>query len=165
MNNSVLLLGSNMGNRLQLINQAKKKIAEQIGDIILNSAIYETAAWGKTEQNSFYNCVCSVQTLLTPEQLLHTILNIESELGRKRTKKWAPRFIDIDILYYNTLVFETEELTIPHPLLHFRKFTLIPLVEILPNYIHPKLNCSNANLLAQCSDNLSVSTMPITFEN
>jgi 2-amino-4-hydroxy-6-hydroxymethyldihydropteridine diphosphokinase len=151
-----LLFGSNIGDRQGYINDAIVAVSYEIGSILKQSSIFETSAWGNTAQQSFYNTVAVVETKLLPQQLLSVILNIEKELGRERINKWEARVIDIDILYYDDLIFKSENLMIPHPLLHQRKFTLIPLVEIAPNYIHPELQLSNCQLLNCCIDNLEV---------
>ncbi len=151
-----LLLGSNLGNRLDLLEQARALILSHIGVITQASGIYETAAWGLENQQAFLNQVLAVETTLIPEDLLKQINNLEAELGRIRLVRWGARVIDIDILYYADLVLQTQRLTIPHPELQNRRFTLVPLAEIAPDYVHPALQQSNRQLLAQCSDKLPV---------
>lgn len=151
-----LLLGGNLGDRPLYLAQAREHIAAQIGAIIQASALYETAAWGKTDQPAFLNQVLQVQTELTPEQVLQGINHIEQELGRVRQEHWGARVIDIDILFYDDLVLQTQRLTIPHPQLHLRRFTLLPLAEIAPTLEHPGLHKSAARLLQDCPDTLEV---------
>lgn len=151
-----LLFGSNIGDRQGFINDAIVSVSKEIGTILKQSSIFETSAWGNTAQQSFYNSVAIVESTLPPELLLNVILRIEKELGRVRINKWEARSIDIDILYYDDLIFESENLMIPHPLLHQRRFTLVPLVEIAPNHIHPKLKLSNSQLLDASIDTLDV---------
>jgi 2-amino-4-hydroxy-6-hydroxymethyldihydropteridine diphosphokinase len=151
-----LLLGGNLGDRPLYLAQAREHIAAQIGAVIQSSALYETAAWGKTDQPAFLNQVLEVQTELTPEQVLQGINGIEQELGRVRQEHWGARVIDIDILFYDDLVLQSQRLTIPHPQLHLRRFTLLPLAEIAPSLEHPVLQKSVTQLLQDCPDELEV---------
>lgn len=152
-----LLLGGNLGDRILYLQQARETIAAQVGIITQTSALYETAAWGKTDQPSFLNQVLEVDTNLSPEDVLQTINMIEHALGRNRTEHWGARVIDIDILFYEDLVQQTQRLTIPHPQLHLRRFTLLPLQEIAPELVHPVLKQTVAELLKNCPDELEVS--------
>jgi len=156
MNTTYLALGSNEGNRTKWLDMAMKLLAKNCGEITKRSSIYETAAWGITTQPDFLNMVISLQTLKNPQELLTAILSIETTLGRHRDIKWGPRIIDIDILFYNDEIINTSELIVPHPFLQERRFTLIPLTEIAPGYIHPKLHQSMRELLADCKDKLEV---------
>jgi 2-amino-4-hydroxy-6-hydroxymethyldihydropteridine diphosphokinase len=158
MNTAYILLGGNIGNRLEQLRNAKNQIAEAGCIIDAHSAIYETAAWGFKEQPSFYNCVLKIQTKLSANELLITLLGIEKLLGRNRNKneRWQQRIIDIDILLFNNDIIETENLVIPHPQLHNRKFTLLPLSALAANYVHPVLKKTIAELLLNCSDELEV---------
>lgn len=151
-----LLLGSNLGDRTLYLQQARETIATQVGTIVQASAIYETAAWGKTDQPSFLNQVLEVTTDFSPEQVLQTINTIEQDLGRERLEHWGARVIDIDILFYDNLVQQTQRLTIPHPQLHLRRFTLLPLYELSPDLVHPGLKQTIAELLENCPDKLEV---------
>jgi 2-amino-4-hydroxy-6-hydroxymethyldihydropteridine diphosphokinase len=105
-----------------------------------------------TEQQSFYNQVIEFSTIVDPQQVLVKILAIEEKLGRVRNEKWGARIIDIDILYYDDVVIESENLKIPHPYLHERRFTLAPLVEILPTFMHPSMHQTNEVLMMNCTD-------------
>lgn len=154
-----LLLGSNQGNKLEYLTQARQKIESKAGIIINVSSLYETQPWGEENQDLFVNQVVLINTTLTPLALLECILAIEQEIGRVRTKKWMERIIDIDILYYDQLEISQSNLTIPHPLIPNRRFTLVPLVEIAPDYIHPVLKKSNEELLLECKDNLGVNKL------
>lgn len=151
-----LLLGSNQGDRLAYLTAACQYLQNTVGLLIHKSAVYETAAWGVEDQAAFLNQVIQVSTTLDPTELLTQINLIEKELGRVREVKWGTRVIDIDILYYNDLILQTNNLIIPHPELQNRRFTLVPLTEIAPAYIHPKLNKSNEALLDDCADPLEV---------
>ena len=152
-----LLLGSNLGDRLQVMRAASELIDMQIGNIVSSSSIYETAPWGVLDQPSFLNQVLEVETEMAPEEVLRIILEIEHELGRVRYERWGARVIDIDILYFDHLILDTARLTIPHPRLHERRFTLAPLAEIAPDFIHPVLNKSSEQLMAECTDISEVS--------
>ena len=158
-NRVYLLLGSNLGNRHQLLDAAQKHISEHVGNITQTSGLYETAAWGKTDQPAFINQVVEVDTDISPKELLHIIQDIENQMGRIRYEKWGERIIDIDILYYNDLAMEEENIKIPHPEIGNRKFTLAPLVEIAADYLHPILRKTNRELLAACTDPLAVTKL------
>lgn len=151
-----LLLGGNLGDRPLYLSQARERIAAQVGPIVQSSSLYETAAWGKTDQPAFLNQVLEVQTELSPEKVLQGINQIEQELGRIRHEHWGARVIDIDILFYDELVMQSQRLTIPHPQLHLRRFTLLPLSEIAPQLLHPVLNQPVTQLLQNCPDKLPV---------
>jgi 2-amino-4-hydroxy-6-hydroxymethyldihydropteridine diphosphokinase len=153
---SYVLLGSNLGDRQQNFEQARKLISSQAGNITRQSAVYQTLAWGNTDQPAYLNQVLEIQTELSPQMLLQKINEIEKEMGRERRVRWESRLIDIDILYFNSLVIETESLTIPHPQIAFRRFTLVPLAEIAPDYLHPVLQQTNLQLLQNCPDTLEV---------
>ena len=155
--NIYLLLGSNLGNREFLLDNAIKQIERKIGKVFAKSAIYETAAWGKKDQPSFLNLALGVETSLSPIELLNTILAIEEKLGRIREEKWGARLIDIDvILYCNEVVNLGKTLTIPHLELQNRRFVLQPLAEIAPNQIHPILKKTILELLENLNDALYV---------
>ena len=156
MNEAYLLTGGNMGDRTGFLKEARKKIEYECGRIVQSSALYETAAWGKEDQESFLNQVLQLETMLSPRDLLITILKIEESLGRKREVKYGPRTIDIDILFYNNEIIEEEGLHIPHPRLQDRRFVLAPLSEIAPHKIHPLLLKSIEQLLKECPDQLEV---------
>ena len=156
MNKVYLLIGGNMGDRMANLKDAIKHIEQQVGNVQLLSSIYETEAWGQTNQPNFYNQALLLHTQLASTELMNKLLEIENFMGRVRTVKMGPRTIDIDIIYFNNEVITSELITIPHPKLTERKFVLTPLVEIAPNYIHPFLNKSNTHLLKDCGDSLAV---------
>ena len=156
MNKVVLILGSNVGERIHQLQKAMHEINRLLGKPIQQSSIYETAAWGYTNQGKFLNQVIVILSDLSADEIMNKILVIEEELGRKRTIKWEPRIIDIDILFFNDEIICTKELVIPHPNLHERKFTLIPLEELMPGYIHPVLKKSISDLLLEINDTLDV---------
>ncbi len=156
MNRTYLLIGGNVGNRLENMEKAAELIGAKAGEIGKRSAMYETEAWGKSDQPAFLNQVLRVQTDLEPQALLDTILGIEQEMGRMRQEKYGPRTIDIDILLYNDMVLESDKLSLPHPQLHMRRFALTPLAEIAASVIHPTLKKSIDELLLECPDKLAV---------
>ena len=137
----------------------------QAGKIIRSSSIYETAAWGKTDQDDFLNRVIMLQTPLSAPQLLEALLAIEQQMGRERTEKWAPRTIDLDILFYNDEIVELPGLTIPHPFLHERLFTLIPLAELVPEFVHPLIKVPVKLLIASTIDRSAVKKVVLTDLN
>jgi 2-amino-4-hydroxy-6-hydroxymethyldihydropteridine diphosphokinase len=141
-----------MGDRLANLKEAITLINEGAGNIEQVSSIYETAPWGFTQQASFLNQALLLSTSHDAETLLNLLLAIEAKMGRIRSIPLGPRMMDIDIIYFNNEIIETAQLTIPHPQLHKRKFVLIPLVEIAPNYKHPVLHKTNNDILAQCTD-------------
>lgn len=151
-----LLTGSNLGNRSRYLQRAHDAIAARVGRIIQVSSIYETAAWGKEDQPAFLNQVLHIETELLPNALMDTLLAIELELGRKRSTPLAARTIDIDVLLYDDLCYESTRITLPHPALHLRRFVLTPLAEIAPAKKHPVLHQHISNLLQHCTDPLAV---------
>ena len=156
MNKIYLLLGSNMGNSQKQLNKAIMMIEKKIGNVLRRSGLYQTAAWGKTDQPDFLNQVVIAETTLTAAETMQAILKIESTMGRIRTKKNAPRIIDIDILFFNKAIINEKDLSIPHPAIHLRRFVLVPLNELSPNFIHPVFRKTNHQLLLKCPDKLDV---------
>lgn len=156
MNNVYLLIGGNMGNRQQYLREAKLLLAKHCGQPVKHSSVYETAAWGNTNQPSFLNEVLLLQTTLPPDDLMKKILEIEESMGRERKNKWDPRTIDIDILFYNDRLYKSSNVIIPHPEIQNRRFVLEPMNELNGNFIHPGLNRSIHQLLTECPDQLQV---------
>jgi len=132
-------MGSNIGNRESNCWDAIKRM--QMKDITIKktSSMHETEPWGLKEQPKFINMAIEAETRLSPEELLKTLKDIEKDMGRKEGVKWGPRIIDLDILFYNDILIDMENLHIPHPLLHKRDFVLLPLFEIAPDKVHPVL--------------------------
>ncbi len=159
MNTVYLLLGSNQGDRNDLFEKAKIAITLHLGHIVNQSSLYESEAWGITDQALFLNCVLEVKSNLDAETILQKSLLIEHELGRVRQQRWTERSIDIDLLYFNHDIILSETLTIPHPEIQNRRFTLIPLCEIAKNLVHPIFCKSQEELLNECSDTLKVWTV------
>ena len=156
MNKAYLLIGGNMGSRSAYLQRAIELINDLAGTVINQSSIYETAAWGNTDQPSFLNQALEIQTGYTAGGLMKRLLLIEEKMGRKRHEKYGPRVIDIDILFFNDGILNTKIVTIPHPQLHKRKFALKPLAEIAPDLIHPVFNKTVSRLLKECDDPLPV---------
>ena len=152
----VLLFGANLGDRVQTLQRAADLIAERVGPVVRLSELYETAPWGVADQPTYLNQVLAVETELKPEEVLARTQAIEQELGRVRLEKWGARIIDIDMLYYDQLILQTDTLTIPHPYLHQRRFTLVPLAEIAPDFVHPVLQKTTMELLMECADTSEV---------
>lgn len=152
-----LLLGSNQGNRLEYLEQAMTGLEGLLGKARRKSSIYETAAWGKTDQPAFLNQAAAFS--LEPGReawLLEEINRLEERLGRIRDEHWGPRVIDIDFLLAGEQVIGTDRLTVPHPCLHLRRFALEPLCEIAADAVHPILGKTVSELLQTCPDRLEV---------
>lgn len=156
MSEAFLLTGGNIGDRPNYLSLAKKEIEKRCGKILQESSIYETAAWGKEDQEAFLNQVLRIETALSSKELLHTILKIEEDLGRTRDLKYGPRIIDIDILFFNDEVIDSHGLKLPHPQMQNRRFVLVPLNEIAPQKIHPVIKKTVSQLLSDCPDPLAV---------
>ena len=156
MNTAYLLTGGNLGDRHANLLQAKQLVSELCGPVIKASSLYETAAWGLTDQPAFLNQALEITTSLNAKQLMRKILRIEKIMGRVRKEKFGPRIIDIDILFFNDELHDLKFLKIPHPELQNRRFVLTPLAEINPEFRHPVLNKTIAELLEECPDNLEV---------
>jgi 2-amino-4-hydroxy-6-hydroxymethyldihydropteridine diphosphokinase len=147
MNEVVLSLGSNLGNRQENLQKAFAVLQNKIGNLVNYSKIYERPAWG-FQGNDFYNAVVVLKTKLNPLEVLQSIKEIETRLGRNQKSingVYQNRIIDIDILYYNNQILQTDELTVPHPKIQERNFVLVPLVEILPDFFHPVLQKDRKN--------------------
>lgn len=155
MSKTILSLGSNMGNKGMNLSLAIRSIENGAGKVIGKSLVYETGAWGFDCNDNFFNQVVMIETDLSPRSLMDFCLETERRLGRERKLKgqYESRLIDIDILFYSDLVINDEDLKIPHPLLHQRRFVLEPLCEIVPLMVHPVLGITITELLRQCPDN------------
>jgi 2-amino-4-hydroxy-6-hydroxymethyldihydropteridine diphosphokinase len=177
-----VLLGSNRGDRMEYLDRAFQMISEFAGIILKKSSVYETAPWGFDDPISFLNQVIEIETNLHPNELLEHLLTIETKLGRirpfsacgcsiqpppERPAQMNPdnqdtefhyqgRTIDLDILFYGDKLVFTDDLMVPHPRLHERNFTLIPLNEIAPGMVHPLLKKSISSLLKECRDQTKV---------
>jgi|SRR6185437_5197622 len=159
MNKVFLITGGNIGNRKKNLDTAAALIEKHIGHIIQSSKIYETDAWGITNQPTFYNQVLIVESKFKAQKVIQTILKIEEEMGRVRTIKNAARIIDIDILFFNDETVNEQNLIIPHQEIANRRFVLMPLDELAPKMIHPVLKKSVEELLSVCKDPLKVAPL------
>ena len=148
----ILLLGTNLGDREKNLEDCRRRLEQRVGKIVRASSVYETAAWGKTDQPAFLNQVIIIETDLAPMDLLQAINAIEKDMGRVRMEKWGERLIDIDILYYDSLVLNEPELLIPHPEIANRRFTLVPLAEVMEDLVDPVLRRPIKELLKSCDD-------------
>lgn len=164
MSKATLLLGGNMGDRVAILDSAKTHIAQKAGEILKYSSLYESESWGFNSENTFLNQVIQIETSLAPHQLLDELKSIEIKHGRRKnnSEEYSSRLLDVDILFYNDDSFEDHDLVIPHPRLHKRKFTLLPLREIDCNYVHPKLNKTIEEIYHDCDDQLEVKLFDIT---
>jgi 2-amino-4-hydroxy-6-hydroxymethyldihydropteridine diphosphokinase len=152
-----LLIGGNLRDRFKLLDQAKSKIQKEIGKIEKESSIYETAAWGFKSENYFLNQAIIISTDFEAVEVLKICQKIENKLGRTRgSDQYASRTMDIDILFFNDGIINEPELIVPHQHIHKRRFTLDPLAEIAPDFVHPVLNKTLKQLLKDCSDNSEV---------
>ena len=161
MNKVYLQLGSNIGKRYDYLSNGKKLISDKIGKIRCQSKIYESTPWGVTGQNQFLNQIIIVDTHLNAKKILEISQEIEKESGRKTKNKWEARTLDIDILFFNNEIINTETLKIPHPLIQERLFVLIPLYEINKNLKHPVLKKDISTLLSECNDKEKVNEFAI----
>jgi len=148
-------VGSNVGDREANCRKAFELLADT-GRVISVSSMYRTEPVGYKEQEDFINAVVSIETDLSARELLDACRAIEGRLGRKRTLRWGPRTIDLDILLYGDQIMNQPHLVIPHPLMTTRKFVLVPLVEIAPEVMHPVLHKTAEQLLRELKDTSAV---------
>ncbi len=155
--NYYLLLGGNLGDRSYYFSSAISLIRERIGVIISVSSLYETEPWGFEHENWFLNQALIVKSVLAPEEVFRKTHDIERKLGRKRdNSRYNGRIIDIDILFVDEEIFYSDDLVIPHPRLHKRKFALLPLLKIAPKLRHPLLDRSVEEMAVSCKDTMKV---------
>jgi 2-amino-4-hydroxy-6-hydroxymethyldihydropteridine diphosphokinase len=134
---AAIALGSNLGNPLAMVRGAVEVLAhEATTTLVAQSRWYRTVALGPPQPDYINGCI-TIQTRRSPQELLHLLFLIEEQFGRQRTEHWGPRTLDLDLLLYDDLVLETSTLTLPHPHLASRAFVLVPLGEVLPNWVHP----------------------------
>ncbi|MGM0551223.1 MAG: 2-amino-4-hydroxy-6-hydroxymethyldihydropteridine diphosphokinase [Bacteroidota bacterium] len=163
----ILLLGSNMGNREELLQQARETLNSKIGTITQLSELYETEPWGFEAQHDFLNQVVTLQSELDAHTLLSRTQEIEAHAGRVRAAdgRFISRTLDIDILFYANQQIDTPELQVPHPHLHKRRFTLIPLTDNHAEMQHPTLHKTIRQLLDECPDKLPVKNYTATHKH
>jgi len=159
-----LSLGTNLGNKRAHLLQAIGHIAETIGRFSAISSVYETKPWGFESENDFMNMMVCVETLLSPAEILTITQSIEKKIGRtqKTNQSYRDRIIDIDLIAYDDRILQSENLQLPHPLFHQRRFVLEPFNEIAPDYVHPILQKKVSELLSD-SCFAAYSAKSITF--
>ncbi len=157
MNEAFLLLGGNLGDVALTFEKARRLISQRLGKVLSASSLYKSEPWGFESQEMFLNQVLKIAPGMDAERLMQQILDIELALGRQREKgKLTSRSIDLDLLFFNDLVIDQPHLQVPHPRLHLRRFTLMPLTEIAPEKVHPVLNKNMKQLLDVCPDHAPV---------
>lgn len=152
----IIAIGSNQGDWSVVLEQSLLLIGQSIGRVESISPIYNTPAWGNTDQPDFKNGVLSVITSLEPHTCLEQLLKIEVQMGRVRKEKWGPRILDLDILFYDSKVIQSPTLVVPHPFIEERQFVLQPLADILPNYVHPVNGKTIEDLLHQLPEKVKM---------
>jgi 2-amino-4-hydroxy-6-hydroxymethyldihydropteridine diphosphokinase len=160
---SYIGIGSNLGNPVEMCLDAVRRIASVDGIALLRcSSLYRTEPFGLKNQDWFVNAVAEVRTSLSARKLLQTLMQIEREMGRVREIHWGPRVIDLDILLFGQEVIKEDDLVIPHPELHKRRFVLVPLNEIASYAIHPAFGVSVKGLMQRLQDDSRVERISIT---
>lgn len=144
-------LGGNVGDVADTFNHAVDLLNEECGHVVRLSSLYSTSAVGENAGPPFMNAAAEVETFLPPDELLRSLLQIESRLGRERSIHWGPRTLDLDLLLYEDVVLQTEALTLPHPRCWYRRFVLDPLAEVANNVVHPIRKLSIAKLKRRVS--------------
>lgn len=157
MNRIVLLLGGNLGDKYEIMQQAQLFLNDRLGSLDCLSSFYETEAWGFESDNIFLNRVVVINTPYSAIESLRVCQEIELELGRVRKEnQYSSRLIDVDVLFYNDDIIDIADLIVPHPRIQERRFALEPLNEIMSDYIHPKLEKKISTLLEECADDCMV---------
>lgn len=157
-----MLFGSNMGDKNEIFAQACLLINNRCGQIVAVSSAYESEPWGFEAEEWFLNRLIVVETDLEPEEMLRQLLEIEKELGRVRhpeAEGYTSRTADLDILYFGNRITVSDNLIVPHPRLHQRRFALVPLCELVPDFVHPVFHLTQAELLERCPDDSTVNKM------
>ena len=150
-----ILLGSNLGDKVGNVDEARRLLGHWVV-IRKSSGLYQSEPWGKADQPEFINQVVEIGTSLPPLELFGVTTTIEQKMGRQRTEKWGARVIDIDLLFYHAVILDTPELTLPHPQIPYRRFTLVPLCEIERDLVHPVTHQTVDTMLKECNDPLKI---------
>lgn len=154
-----ILFGSNQGDKKRLLEEACRLLQERCGLLVERSSDYLSEPWGFEAEEWFLNALLVVETELSPDALMDTLMDIERELGRVRHPEkqgYQSRTADLDILYYGDRIVRTEKVTAPHPRLQLRRFALMPLCELVPDFLHPEFHLSQQQLLEKCPDKSKV---------
>jgi 2-amino-4-hydroxy-6-hydroxymethyldihydropteridine diphosphokinase len=160
MNRVFLLTGSNLGDSFQVLKKAESTVADTLGKVIRISHVYCSESWGYESNSRFFNQCIELESEHRPQEILEKILKIENEMGRIRiANTYADRIIDIDILFYGSEIIDTENLIVPHPRIHLRKFALVPMEEIAGNFVHPVFKKTISELLEFCRDDSKVTRL------
>ena len=157
-----ILFGSNQGDKAAIFEQACLYINNRCGQITRISSAYESEPWGFDSDEWFLNRLIEIQTGMQPDALMEELLQIESELGRVRHPKmkgYTSRTADLDILYFGSQVINTERVVAPHPRLHLRRFALMPLCDLIPDFVHPIFQLTQSELLERCTDDSVVNKL------
>lgn len=155
-----LSLGGNQGDVCHHIDSAIQKINNKVGHVVSVSSYYETEPWGFEAETNFVNCVLKVSTSLSAKEVLKEVLEIEALLGRRRVGKgYASRPMDIDLIDFDGMIMEDIDLILPHPRMHQRNFVLMPLKDVAPDWVHPRLNKGMDELIGECVDEGEIKKM------
>ncbi len=158
-----LLLGGNLGDKEQIFSTARKRLQKELGEVVQLSSVYETEPWGFKSEDLFWNQVVVIETGKSPEKVLQVTKAVEQELGRiRKAERYSSRLIDIDLLFYDDLVYHEPNLELPHPRMIDRRFVLEPLAEVAAHMVHPVFRQTIIELLENCTDHLAVKRLPNT---
>ena len=153
---TILMLGGNLGDVKSNFEIALLELKTDQGSVFKQSSLYQSDPWGDTDQPPFLNQAIWYKTSLEPDKLLEMVLEIENKLGRVRNRKNGPRIMDIDILLIDNQIINQNNLIVPHPRMHLRRFNIMPLAELIPEWIHPVLGKSMLDLMELCEDQSAV---------
>lgn len=160
-NTAFIALGSNIGDKLNYLKSAVKLIHDDKNCLVEKaSSVFETKPYGVKNQDNFFNAVIQIKTEFIVLNLLTFLKNLEKEIGREKGMRWGPREIDLDILFYNNLIYTDERLTVPHKEIEQRDFVLTPLKEIAAQFIHPALNVKISDIYIESSESNIIRKIP-----
>jgi 2-amino-4-hydroxy-6-hydroxymethyldihydropteridine diphosphokinase len=153
---AIIMLGGNIGDTICIFESARTLIKESGAEILAESAVFRTDPWGDELQRTFLNQSILVETDLDPYRLLILLQKVEFHHGKNTQYENGPRTLDLDIIFFDELILSSITLSIPHPRAHLRRFNLLPMSQIVPNFVHPVLKKTVSELLYECSDPLEV---------